>query len=592
MNVKSLKFRFFLRAYARLILPILIPVVLFALITWWIAVRSLNTQIDGDFAACVQSWNNSISAVTGELERLNLNLSTSPSITRKLSSVMQKAENGIGEEDYETFSVIMDMIYSSFVSNLYVDSLYIYFDAGGDYFLSGDSAIANMRYFADTQWVTLYRQAPAQRDAWAELRSVRSAAGEEVPMLTLFRRLYSNLQSQGVLVLNIPQQRLGRLLEQLDEAHDMLFVVDEEGNVLFGDDACAQFGAVDALTDAALPQQMTRVRVGGETYVVRKEALTSQGMFLIAAASEASLYASPRRLSVLLLIVLIVSVAFCIHVADSCARNEARSIEQIMDSIERARLGQDVRNGERRGKTDVYGYILQSVVDAFLEKDYLAVQLAERVQREKVLELMALHAQLNPHFLFNTMETIKWKAVALTGGENAASDMLENLAQILRYALESGEDGVTLRQEIEICGCYMAIQRVRYRERFDYEVEVPEILMDERVMKLVFQPLLENCIYHGVRGKQTPTVIRLRARRDDDVLSLTVEDDGLGMSAETLEEVRRRLRTGYTRSEEHIGLYNTNKRLQLIYGEAYGIRIDSRQGKGTRVEIQIPSRSA
>lgn len=594
MNPRTLKYRFFLRTYARLILPILIPVLCFAFITWSVAVRSLNRQIDQDYAARVEGWSDTIGAVTDEMERLNLNLSTSPSVTRKLRSVMRSAESGVAAEEYETFSAIMDMIYSSFVSNLYVDSLYIYFDAGGHYFLSSDNAIADMRYYADAGWVELYRNAPAGRDAWAQLRTVESGEDGAVRMLTLFRRLYSGsgMESQGVLVLNIPQQRLNRLLTQMgdeDEA-DMLYVVNEEGTPLFGDEAFEAYGDTALLTAQAVEGANVRVQSGGTEYVVRRHALSSKGLWLIAAVPASHLYAAPDRLSLLLMLVIIVAVIVCAQVAYSCARRDAASIEQIMDSIERARNGQAAQQaGQARGRQDAYGYILSSVVDAFLQKDFLSVQLAERRQHEKVLELTALRAQLNPHFLFNTMETIKWKAVALTGGENPASDMIENLAQILRYALDAGEDGVTLREELEICGCYMAIQRVRYRESFSYEVDVPEAMMEERVMKLLFQPLLENSIYHGVKGKTTPTRIRLRARRDDGVLSLVVEDDGLGMSAQSLEKVRERLRTGYTRSGEHIGLYNTNKRIALVYGEGYGIRIDSGEGKGTRVEIRIPS---
>ena len=109
MNPRTLKYRFFLRTYARMILPILIPVLCFAFITWSVAVRSLNRQIDQDYAARVEGWSDTIGAVTDELERLNLNLSTSPSVTRRLRSVMRSAESGVAAEEYETFSAIISL---------------------------------------------------------------------------------------------------------------------------------------------------------------------------------------------------------------------------------------------------------------------------------------------------------------------------------------------------------------------------------------------------------------------------------------------------------------------------------------------------
>lgn len=594
VDIERLKYRFFFETYVRLILPILLPVVLFALITWGVAVRSLQRQIDADFAAKTEGWRDAISAVTNELERLNINLSTSPSISRKLRGVMQKADGGIPAQEYETFSAIMDLICSSFVSNLYVDSLYLYFDAGGDYFISSDNTILSLRYYPDTGWYDSYREADVSREAWSQLRTVGESTGGPVQMLTLYRRIYAGSagEGQGVLVLNIPQNRLNRLLEEIGEEKEegrLLFVLEEEGKPLFGNEefwrVCGEQADAGILPMRTEAGQMT---FGEEEYVLRVIPLESKDLFFAAAMPRSALYAAPQRLTVLLGAVFVLAVIFCARVALGCARSDARNIERIMDSIERARKGQPAPLAARGKRRDAYAYIVHSVVDAFLQKDYMAVQLAQHEQQEKVLRLTALRAQMNPHFLFNTMETIKWKAIALTGGDNQASDMLENLAQILRYSLEAGGDEVSLQEELDIGECYMAIQRVRYRERFCFTIDMPAALMPARVMKLMFQPLLENCIYHGVKGKSTPTTIVLAGHEEDGMLCMSVRDDGLGMTPQALETVRKRLEDGYVSEGEHIGLYHTNKRLRLIYGDLYGISVDSRPGAGTCVSIRIP----
>ena len=218
------------------------------------------------------------------------------------------------------------------------------------------------------------------------------------------------------------------------------------------------------------------------------------------------------------------------------------------------------------------------------------MQLSERKYRMKVLELLALQSQINPHFLYNTLHTISWKSIAITKKPNEISGMIDNLSTILKYVLSNSNEMVTLDEEIYYTMCYVNIQSVRYRNRFRVKWTYDDDNLAEiMIMKLIFQPLIENSIYHGIKEKEGEGVISVRLVRDGSFLKIWLIDNGLGMTRERLDEIREMLKPEKdTIKSDHIGLYNVNKRLLLTYGDSYRIRIKSAYGRGTAIFIKFP----
>ncbi|MFH5187394.1 sensor histidine kinase [Paenibacillus sp. TAB 01] len=203
------------------------------------------------------------------------------------------------------------------------------------------------------------------------------------------------------------------------------------------------------------------------------------------------------------------------------------------------------------------------------------------------MEFTALQSQLNPHFLFNTLETINWKAISITHKPSVLNTMVENLADILKYSLDGHHRMVILQMEIKYTKSYIDIQKVRYADQFQLIWEYNEEVHKYHVMKLILQPLIENSLYHGIREKGTPGLIKIKIRIIQSHLTLSIIDNGLGMKPEKLSELRANLDKNYEKSK-HIGLYNTHKRLKLTYGEQYGVVVRSKFGWGTAVHISIP----
>jgi len=228
----------------------------------------------------------------------------------------------------------------------------------------------------------------------------------------------------------------------------------------------------------------------------------------------------------------------------------------------------------------------QMIEELRIEKDRV-----EEVQKQKRrAELKALQAQINPHFLYNTLNTITWQAA--DKGMSDICMMAGSLGGFFRLSLSKGVEIISLADETEHVRCYLNIQQIRYQDKLKYTIEVPEEMNEYRVLKLILQPLVENSIYHGIKEKRQSGEIRVTAERAEKgqtaVLLLKVWDNGAGISEEQLESMNENLRNGRHKSGDGYGIYNVNERIMLNYGKEFGLSYESREGEYTCATLTIP----
>ncbi len=206
---------------------------------------------------------------------------------------------------------------------------------------------------------------------------------------------------------------------------------------------------------------------------------------------------------------------------------------------------------------------------------------AERRKRHAELEL--LQAQINPHFLYNTLDTIIWLVEADKKSESI--EMVSALSDFFRVSLSRGKDVISLKDEEKHVLSYLSIQKIRYQDRMDYQVNFPESIYGFMIPKLTLQPLVENSIYHGIKLQREKGNIRVDAVDMEDRIELTVKDNGAGMTEERLEEMRDTIAHG---QKVGFGLRTVHERIQLLFGESYGLTISSTEGVGTTITAVIP----
>ncbi|PTU47108.1 histidine kinase [Paenibacillus polymyxa] len=275
----------------------------------------------------------------------------------------------------------------------------------------------------------------------------------------------------------------------------------------------------------------------------------------------------------------------------------AQPIFRLMSYMRTAETGDlTVRQWSERG--DEIGMLGRSF-NRMLEQIRRLMSLSELRERQKRdAELRSLQEHIKPHFLYNTLDTIHW--MARKNGADDVSDMVGALSRLFRLGLSKGDDFIPLRSEIEHISSYMQIQQTRYRDRLRWELNVPDGLKDLFVLKLMLQPVVENAIYHGIKARRGPGTICVEAKAEDGKLLLTVRDDGAGMTAERLRELREWLEIpleameGKRKQKEvrtngrSYGMLNVQARIRLSFGEEYGITLDSKEGTGTCVTITHP----
>jgi two-component system sensor histidine kinase YesM len=223
-------------------------------------------------------------------------------------------------------------------------------------------------------------------------------------------------------------------------------------------------------------------------------------------------------------------------------------------------------------------------------KDLLDAKIKEQEYLKKA-ELRALQAQINPHFLYNTLDTIIWMAESKQ--TDRVIEIVSALSSFFRISLSKGRDWITIGEEIERTRSYLTIQKMRYRDIMDYKIEVEDQTLNNTILKLILQPLVENALYHGIKNKRSGGTITVRAiQKNDNEILLEVEDDGIGFTPEKLSQVQAELEgdSGDIRLDAGFGIDNVNKRVKLYYGKQYGLSIRSEYRKGTCVTLLIPAK--
>ena len=216
--------------------------------------------------------------------------------------------------------------------------------------------------------------------------------------------------------------------------------------------------------------------------------------------------------------------------------------------------------------------------------------LIRQVYQEKIAqknaEVQALQAQINPHFLYNTLDSVNW--MLIDREEYDISDIIISLGSLMRYCIEDENAFVPLDREVEYVISYLKIQKNRLEDKLEYQVQVDNALREEKVPKLILQPMVENAITHGIEPRRQKGKVSILIRDAGEEILVTVEDDGIGMTPEQLNHLKEELPDLEKEGHTGIGLRNVDRRIRLHYGEQYRIRIESVYGEGTSIHLRIP----
>ncbi len=266
-----------------------------------------------------------------------------------------------------------------------------------------------------------------------------------------------------------------------------------------------------------------------------------------------------------------------------------RSIIKPVTEI--AKVTDEVAGGNFSARANSYEgeevKVLADSVNVMIDKiNQLLVQIKDEQLSLRKAEFELLQAQINPHFLYNTLDAIVW--LAETGEQEKVVNMVENLSSFFRASLSHGREIVLLQEELSHVTSYLSIQKMRYQDILNYSIELSDDILDCEIPKLTLQPFVENALYHGIKEKRGGGTILVSGWREGENIVLEVSDDGKGMTEKRLSEVRTELEAVEQSERSIYGLYNVNQRIRLNYGTDFGISLSSEEGKGTVARILLP----
>ena len=414
-------------------------------------------------------------------------------------------------------------------------------------------------------------------------------------MISLSREVqsYENGTFRGVILINLNMNKITEICNSFQEKQEnFICIINDKGELVYEQQNGKERFAFDEKENrqelntalGKTKESCFRLNYRGEKYLVTRTDMKTTGWTLVSMVPYKSVMAETMAISGVMILAVVITLIVTLLLLNRILTGVVKPLKKL----EKYMVQVNPDNMDQRMEIltdDEIGHLSMKFNQMMDRIRNLKEQVIEEQEDKRKYELQALQAQINPHFLYNTLDSIIW--MAETNDSNIVA-MTEALAKLFRISLNKGNEEISLERELEHVKNYLIIQSMRYADKFTYEILVEPGVERCRTIKLILQPIVENCIYHGIKKKRGTGKITIRAYRREQDLIIEVSDDGCGMP----EEICRKILSDEIESENisgsGIGVKNVNERIQLRFGKKYGLSYSSEEGVGTTVTYILP----
>lgn len=321
-----------------------------------------------------------------------------------------------------------------------------------------------------------------------------------------------------------------------------------------------------------------------DKYILNYRELTGEGWFILSLIPYSYLNSETRVISLVMLVIIVICILSAIFFSEIISKSIDKPLQTTLDLIDKVNSG-DLSEGEYDASVDEVAVVNRSFND-MIKRLYVSMEEIRQTEKEKIdIKWQALMAQINPHFLANTLNSVKWLA-HMQKAENIES-LTSALINILQDTLGK-EDNTTVEKEIQSIKDYIIIQEYRYFDKFRTEFNINEQSKELFLPRFVLQPIVENAIIHGIAPKKGQGVLSICSEIVGENLIITITDDGAGMTPDRIEQVMMGINQKDRSHFTNLGIKNVNERIKMKYGDSYGVSISSKEGEGTTVKLTLP----
>lgn len=536
--------------------------------------------------------NMSIEALDKTQERMDTTISEAEQIAGKLSLdsdviqfLLPEASHVLGQNVMMTVKEKIEM-YAGISE--YIDSIYIYSSKNGVIVTSEYGG--SLEKFEDLTWYD-----NLMKRGYEPVRVICRLKENKYPYVLSYiqpMRL-TQMQFLGGIIINLDIDKLNELfISNREKYSESLIIMDKRENVIFSSQSSDLLKKIKDLDfykmidlehdgyqiiDSSEGSQIVSISSSGifdwkyisivslDTYL--QEAHNTKGFYII-------------LISFIIIISLIASVVISVY--------NYIPVKKILNLLKDPNLGDNIADIDIGLKKDEANEIGLNIIRNLYSNKQLKKDMDHYAKIINKAQVTALQAQISPHFLYNTLENIRWRVIAACEGDNEVAQTIMNLSQMLRTSLDNEKQIITIEEEIQNAKLYIDILQLRYENKLKVLWDVEDSTLQLPIVKVCLQPLIENAVYHGIKPKRGNGTIRITIQRLAQSVRIRIQDDGIGMKEEEIQKINEMMSEKYILSENHIGISNVNQRVKLLISNEVSLRIQSKENIGTIVDLEIP----
>ncbi|MCM3714454.1 sensor histidine kinase [Alkalihalobacillus oceani] len=511
-----------------------------------------------------------------ELYRFSNSILFHPNVENLLSA--SNSGEGVSYNDIMTFDQVLNKM---LLDNTDVYSVHIYNNAGQQYKPTHSYQFKELNR-------QLYQKVKNKLEStdgemiWMS-DNLTTYEGRNQDVIIATRKIKSNrLEDEGMLVIVLNVRSLFTILSELVvEESDTVYLYNGEHELIYKNTDKEMTGGSG---NGSQLSTVFKEEVNGTRYLGATVQSEKTGFILSSHSSMAKLHEKSKMIFNVIVVSGIVSIFIAVLLILFTSHRLLRPIKRLLNGMRRVREGQlDYRIEVH--SSDELSYIGNSFNSMTEHVSKLIEDVYEKQLMQREAELTALQAQLNPHFLYNTLDMLRSKLYLQDDYENA--DLIVSLSQMLRYSLEPASTRSTLKDEIKQIQNYLLLQKARYEEELEIKIDIDEEVQSCHILRLLLQPIVENAFVHGFYD-QDEKRISIRGFKQEGHLIIEISDNGCGMKQETVARILGKNTSSMADTKKRIGIHNVIRRIELVYGEGSFLEIESEEGKGTKVRMTLP----
>lgn len=483
---------------------------------------------------------------------------------------------------------VKDMLSVIKNANAYVDSIYIYFYNSGE--VVSNLGVSGYEVFQDKEALALFsKDMPARNILLPRIKK------NKYPYLltVLYPVRVGGSGSMGLIAVNLDVEKLGNYIgsgsyRSADAAPKLLIFDESMETLVYSDEyrLLQEPKEIEKLKSFPKNEEILSevYTLWGGSWAVSGLESREDGLRYLYLSSMQEFEKQNKEADTRIRQVAVLTGMLCLLLAFLLAVWVYRPVKRTLHVLSEVSM---LTEWDRKEHVDEIEAIQRSILSAKKENDDLNAQIQERIISLHNAQICALQTQINPHFLFNTLEAIANAAALLMNGDNQITEMIYTLGKLMRISLSNENYLVPLKEELEHVKLYVKLVEFRYHGRVCLHQEIPEELQEERIIKLTLQPLIENAIQHGLAGKRSGGNIWLKGEKKGKDNYIYVVDNGTGVTEEMLEKLREQLKDSAITGSRHIGMRNVDQRLKLVFGEGYGLTVGASKEGGMCVTVRF-----